>query len=128
MAGRKTRRGRSSSSTRKRASSPRTSWRKSTLRVSARPTKADVQTSEALGSFCCLSFHRCIQHHGYISVTRAHSRKHTHLNDDRVHRVVFHQHLFHNKGNFSLTTLMCLVLHTVLLLSFHFRELFDFIK
>lgn len=76
-AGRKTRRGRSSSSTRKRASSPRTSWRKSTLRVSARPTKADVQTSEVLGSFCCLSFHRCIQHHGYISVTHTHANTHT---------------------------------------------------
>lgn len=124
MAGRKTRRGRSSSSTRKRASSPRTSWRRSTLRVSARPAEADVQTSD-LGSFCCLSFHRCVQHHGYISVTHTqlhlsdtHSRKHTHISDQSPPGF-FHQHLFHNKSNLSFPAWVCLVLH---------RELFDVIN
>lgn len=92
------------------------------MRVSARPTKAEVQTSELLGSSCCLSFHRCFQHHGDISVTQTHSSTHTSVKTDST-RLFFINIFFAIKVIYHLEPL-CLFLHTVLLDTFRTKVVF----
>lgn len=110
-AGRKTNWGRSSSSTRKRASSPRTSWRKSTLRVSGSPFKAAAQSSVvnrdqtfwAHSAVCLLTGVSSI-----MATSQWHTHTHTHSHQRwQSPPGCFHQHLFLNKSNLSFTVPVC---------------------